>query len=195
MEEKRKLDRRIRKTRAQLRTGLACLMQEKSIKEITVKELVDKVDINRSTFYLHYTDIYQMLECIESELLQEITEAIDTLPSDPTDGGSYPFITRMFSILAENKDICGALLGPNGDMAFVAKIESMIADTVFDRLEDSFPKNAPDITHAYAFCLTGCVGMVKSWLSEENPSSPQHMAEIAQQLVENTAHYYLEKLK
>src|SRR5699024_7421159 len=46
-----KTDRRVRKTRAQLRAGLATLMQKKSIKEITVKELVEEVDINRSTFY------------------------------------------------------------------------------------------------------------------------------------------------
>ena len=45
-----KVDRRVRKTKAQLRAGLARLMQKKSIKEITVKELVEEVDINRSTF-------------------------------------------------------------------------------------------------------------------------------------------------
>ena len=61
-----KMDRRVRKTRAQLRAGLARLMQQKNIKEITVKELVDEIDINRSTFYLHYTDIYQMLQSIEA---------------------------------------------------------------------------------------------------------------------------------
>ena len=44
-----KMDRRVRKTKAQLREGLARLMQKKSIKEISVKELVDEVDINRST--------------------------------------------------------------------------------------------------------------------------------------------------
>ena len=54
-----KVDRRVRKTRAQLRAGLARLMQKKNIREITVTELVDEVDINRSTFYLHYEDIYQ----------------------------------------------------------------------------------------------------------------------------------------
>lgn len=45
-----KMDRRIRKTKAQLRHGLAKLLKEKTIKEITVKELVEEVDINRSTF-------------------------------------------------------------------------------------------------------------------------------------------------
>lgn len=41
----KKTDRRVRKTKAQLRAGLAKLMQTKSIKEITVKELVDEVVI------------------------------------------------------------------------------------------------------------------------------------------------------
>ena len=78
-----KVDRRVRKTKAQLRAGLARLMQKKSIKEITVKELVEEVDINRSTFYLHYTDIYQMLESIEAELMEEITHLVADYPLDP----------------------------------------------------------------------------------------------------------------
>ena len=70
---KEKTDRRIRKTKAQLRAGLAKLMQEKSIKEITVKELVEEVDINRSTFYLHYSDIYTVLHfCRHSTVLQDV---------------------------------------------------------------------------------------------------------------------------
>ena len=67
-----KIDRRIRKTKAQLRAGLTKLMRQKSVKEITVKELVDEVDINRSTFYLHYTDINQMLDTLEEDLLNQI---------------------------------------------------------------------------------------------------------------------------
>ena len=70
------MDRRVRKTRAQLRQGLAELLKEKSLKEITVKELVEKVDINRSTFYLHYADIYDMMEKIENELTGDIEDLI-----------------------------------------------------------------------------------------------------------------------
>lgn len=103
-----KVDRRVRKTKAQLRAGLARLMQKKSIKEITVKELVEEVDINRSTFYLHYTDIYQMLESIEAELMEEITHLVADYPLDPLNNkeSSYPFIEQIFTILDHNKDIC-----------------------------------------------------------------------------------------
>ena len=78
-----KTDRRVRKTKAQLRLGLARLMKQKSIKEITVKELVNEVDINRSTFYLHYTDIYDLLHSIEDELTREIRDTFHTHPVSP----------------------------------------------------------------------------------------------------------------
>lgn len=191
-----KTDRRIRKTRAQLRAGLARLMSTKSIKEITVKELVEEVDINRSTFYLHYTDIYQMLESIEAELMQEIMEAMEALPLDfSQERGTYSFITRMFSILKENEDICCALLGPNGDMAFVSKAETIVAETILKGITDKFPKDIQNITYAYAFCLNGCIGLIKTWLANPEASSPEAMAQLAYQFVENTAHYYLEQCK
>ena len=175
-----KVDRRVRKTKAQLRAGLARLMQKKSIKEITVKELVEEVDINRSTFYLHYTDIYQMLA---------------DYPLDPINNkeSSYPFIEQIFTILDNNKDICIALLGKNGDMAFVSRIEKLIADTVLHRLSIRLPKDNRDIEYAYAFCLNGCVGMIKTWLSSENQESTQHMAELTHKLIDNTTHMYLEQ--
>ena len=190
-----KVDRRVRKTKAQLRAGLARLMQKKSIKEITVKELVEEVDINRSTFYLHYTDIYQMLESIEAELMEEITHLVADYPLDPLNNkeSSYPFIEQIFTILDHNKDICIALLGKNGDMAFVNRIEKLIADTVLHRLSIRLPKDKRDIEYEYAFCLNGCVGMIKTWLSSENQESTQHMAELTHKLIDNTTHMYLEQ--
>ena len=95
----KKPDRRTRRTKAQLRHGLAQLMAEKSVNEVTVKELVDMVDINRSTFYLHYTDIYHMLESVENELFEEILHTIRAHPVSPFNENSFPFIEDIFSIL------------------------------------------------------------------------------------------------
>ena len=102
-----KVDRRVRKTKAQLRAGLARLMQKKSIKEITVKELVEEVDINRSTFYLHYTDIYQMLESIEAELMDEVSHLVEDYPLDPLNNkeSSYPFI-EQYQFFCKQKSSC-----------------------------------------------------------------------------------------
>lgn len=190
-----KVDRRVRKTRAQLRAGLARLMQKKNIREITVTELVDEVDINRSTFYLHYEDIYQMLESIEQEIMEEIRLSITSNPIEPltSTDKAQSFLVHIFTYLEENREICKALLGPHGDMAFVEQTEKLVAETVFESLTNQFPKTTPDLLYTYSFCLTGLVGMLKSWLSAESPESPQYMADLTHKLFTNITHdFYTE---
>lgn len=191
-----KVDRRVRKTKAQLKEGLARLMLKKSIKEITVKELVDEVDINRSTFYLHYTDIYQMLQQIEEDALREISEVMKNcqIDSNNTDGAFF-FIVQFFNIMDSNKELCRALLGPHGDMAFVERIENLIAGTFLSQLPEKFPKDDPNLKFAYAFILNGCIGLIRTWLSEPQQKSAEHMAELTYKLIENTTQGYLDTLK
>ena len=169
---KEKTDRRIRKTKAQLRAGLAKLMQEKSIKEITVKELVEEVDINRSTFYLHYTDIFNMLSTIEEELLEEIRQTIQNHPVSPFNESSFPFIEDIFHILAENKDICNALLGPNGDIAFIHRIENLISTHSLNVLRRTFPDTIEDLKYS-------------TWLTSDTDETPQYMAQLTFRLIMN----------
>ena len=66
-----KLDRRVRRTREQLKRALTQLLLEKPVREITVRELTDRADVNRGTFYAHYTDLYDMLEQMENEAIGE----------------------------------------------------------------------------------------------------------------------------
>lgn len=181
----KKKDRRVRKTRACLRDGLAKLLQKKSIGEITVKELVDAVDINRSTFYLHYTDIYNMLESIEEELLGEITDAIRTHPIG-VDESTFPFIEDIFCILTKNREICAALLGPNGDGTFLYQIEHIIEENSMKALRLYFADSIEDLKYTYSFCLAGCLGVIKTWLGGPSAESPTHMAKLTYQLVANS---------
>ena len=53
-------------------------------------------------------------------------------------------------------------------------------------LKETFPGKMDDLTYYYAFCLSGCIGLVKTWLSEESSASPQHMAELTFKLIMNT---------
>ena len=78
-----KVDKRVARTKTRLKEGLAALITEKSLQEITVKELVARVHINRSTFYLHYSDISNMLENVKQELIEEIAEVMESYPPEP----------------------------------------------------------------------------------------------------------------
>lgn len=136
-------DRRVRKTRGQLRQGLVRLMREKSIQDITVKELCEECDINRGTFYLHYTDVYQLLHSIEDELLVEFERVLDGLTAQSVLAAATPSpaMCSMFELLADNADMCLVLLCHNGDMAFLEKVKDIVRLRVLDEWGAQFRSN------------------------------------------------------
>ena len=129
MSDKQKQERRYRRTEKMILDGLITLLQSKSIKEISVRELSDLVDINRSTFYLHYADIYDLLEKTEERLFAELSNAVENDWEGQHDPDNFfKFLQHTFRILAENAPLCSALIGPNGDIAFLRTIEKMLRD-------------------------------------------------------------------
>ena len=183
MEEK--VDRRVIKTRRQLKKGLAALMKEKSVNQITVKELVEEVDINRSTFYLHFKDIQDLLREIEENMEAQIKRAIEEHPIVSGNENAFYFIEDMFRVLDEEREISKALIGPNGDMGFIHRIERIIKENSRGTLEKMFLGKKEDLKYFYAFCLSGCLGLVKVWLNEGEEKSPEEMAQMTFNMIAN----------
>ena len=120
-------DRRVRKTEEQLVKGLTKLMKTKSIKNITVRELADEVDINRSTFYLHYKDIFDMVEKIENELAANLISTLDELNNNHiTQNILLDFLSDTFETIYLNAELCAVLLSSNGDISFQKKLRDII---------------------------------------------------------------------
>ena len=127
------VDRRVRKTKKLLLDGLTQLMQTKDVSEISVKELSDLVDINRGTFYLHYRDIFDMLNKTEDELFSRFNEIVekDLLTENPQkclDATPLPFLKDICNYLSENENTVRALLGPHGDLAFVNRLKDLVRE-------------------------------------------------------------------
>lgn len=179
-------DRRVRKTKAALRHGLAVLTQKKSIKEITVKELVEEVDINRSTFYLHYTDIYSMVSELERELLTEFKHAIDLYPPTSSEEEMCRFFEHIYNILSDNREICIALVSENGDISFIRQVETFVSERIKKIFESGMVKNVYDVRYVFDFCISGGMGLFKHWLTDENALEPAHMAKITTDMVVGT---------
>lgn len=82
MENSEKIDLRVKKTRAAIKSSFKEMIMEMSPSEITVKELSDRAMIHRKTFYLHYTCIEALFEDMVQDIANAYYEKIDTIPAD-----------------------------------------------------------------------------------------------------------------
>lgn len=122
-------DRRVKYTKMVLRESLIKLLQTKPISRITVKELCELADINRATFYTHYTDQFDLLRKISDELIADITSYLDSgLKADET--GLLEMLTMIFEYIDKNSELCRVLLGMNVDIDFQTYVMQIIKDRI-----------------------------------------------------------------
>jgi AcrR family transcriptional regulator len=182
--EQKSTDRRIRKTKNALKDGLIELMLEKSINDITVRELTEKVDLNRGTFYLHYKDIFDLLEKIEEELFEEFNKIMDSHSPDKLDGRPLPLLEDIFMFLKDNASMTTVLLGRNGDIAFVNKIKDIIRKNCFTSWSAFFnSENMNNFDYFYTYILSGCLGLFESWLNNGLKESPHEIALLTESFI------------
>ena len=179
-------DRRVRRTKKLLKDTLATLLTEKSINDITVKELVDIADINRGTFYLHYKDIYDMLNQIENEMIADLEQITDKYPGSVLRGTPKPYIEEMFIYIKDNRHFCTMLLGSQGDMAFVEKLKHMVEEKCFRSIMEACPKNELQNYRLFAsYTVSGCIGLLQDWIENGMKISPSKLAQVADDLIQN----------
>ena len=182
----KKVDRRVRKTKRQLRQALTVLLQEKPIKDITVREIADMVDINRGTFYLHYKDVFDMLEQIENDIFEEFNDLIRAHPPAEDQGKPLPLLTDVFTYFAANADMAIALMGPSGDQAFIDKLRDLVKERCFyDWMQVYSSSNSKNFAYFYAFVVYGCIGLFQNWLETGMKETPEEMAALAEQIILN----------
>ncbi len=176
-------DRRVRRTKKLLMRSLTKLMTEKKINKITVTELTELADVNRSTFYLYYKDIYDMIDKIETEMFEEFNLQLKKLYiSDPNRENTLSFFVFVFEFVRENADICKILLGQDGDYTFLNKFKEAIMESQppnMNKLDQTANR------YFMPFAVSGCIGAIQQWLQEDMVSPPREIAEFIIGLIMN----------
>ena len=84
-------DRRVLRTKKNIRQTFLQLLSEKSLTQLTVKELSEQADINRKTFYMYYSNIEEILSELEDELVQKLVLVFEKELFDREVFDSYSF--------------------------------------------------------------------------------------------------------
>ena len=179
MNSKGEANRSVRATRRRLCDALVSLLVQKPVRDITVRELTRLARVSRGTFYFHYRDIYELLDRLEQEQVDQLNLFMDALlprlDSDTAPGA----LLALFEYLDQNDAICTALLGPNGDPAFVQRLQTVISERCLGYMA---PDGGTARQHYLtAFAVQGCFGAIALWLQKNKPESVEQMAAISWQ--------------
>ena len=178
------VDRRVRKTRRQLRECLITLLKEKKVQDITVRQLTDMADLNRGTFYLHYKDVFDLLEKTEAELQEDFNQLV--CKHDAVDLKQRPSVifNEIYSLVYDNADLIEILLGENGDLNFVNRLKQRIREKCLkDWMEVFRSGNAAAFDAFFSFIVSGCIGLVQYWLQTGLKETPEQMAKLTEHII------------
>lgn len=167
-----KEDRRIRRTKRLLRQALAEIMNEKEFKDITVKEITDRADLNRGTFYFHYTDTYDLRNQIEDELVEELKEAIAEFQPTKNEMSTRPMLKKVFDYVQSQRFLFCTFLLRSADSGLQNKIMNVIEDVV-NRTRNALDINESEKSRNYhnRFMSSGIIGCVTLWLQDDGQAA------------------------
>ena len=182
-----KEDRRIRRTKKLLKNSLAELICEKNFKDITVKDITERADLNRGTFYLHYCDTYDLLNKVEYELIQNFENAIDEYDPSINNHSAYSVICQIFDYINENFKILKIFFINNVSPSFTESFINIIMTKGLE-VQKNLHKGMSnkDMEYILTFISYGFIGIIRKWLSEDMKMTKENFALIIDSILYNS---------
>lgn len=161
-----KTDRRTRRTRAAITEAFVKLLNEKDISKITVREITDLADINRATFYLHYTDVYQVLEDIENEVASSFFQLIDKYDIKEITRDPYPILKAMGEGIESKPLFAKFILRSATHSNFFLKIKTELKHRIIATFDTQI---ASELYYAITFVTAGALDAYEEWFENNKP--------------------------
>lgn len=180
-------DRRVLRTRATLHDAMISLMLEKGYEAITTKDIVDRANVGRSTFYAHYTGKDHLFrsgfEGLRAHLVAQQREARmkEGEPCQRRFGFSLP----MFEHAHANRNLYLALVGDRGGALFMHWTRQMIAELVregFNAARDRADSDSRQREAVVQYVAGAFVALLTWWLERNVDLSPAQMDAIFSRL-------------
>ena len=125
------VDLRVEKTRRSIINTFLALRAKKPLEKVTVKELCQLAQINKSTFYAHYQDLYALSDELETQVVEQVMAGIDR----PEDVFEHPdrFTRSLFRAYYAQDTLIQTLFSGSRGGQLIGKLEAGLKQLVFQR--------------------------------------------------------------
>lgn len=180
------MDRRIRYTKMVLNESLLKFLDQKPLEKITVTAICKDADINRSTYYSHFTDPFDQFSQLKASILNELalfTENIDTQKL-PDGQRQYKVLKSLLQYIENKRHVFQILLTKSGDYNLQHDLLVMLGEKAFPAHPVSAGNEIKNKYHLI-YASNGCFGMFFEWLMDEDPISSDQLAHLMADFTRN----------
>ncbi len=169
--------RRVRMTKLLLKESLIELMKEKSIHVISIKEICEGADVNRSTFYRHYDTQYDLYD----DIINDISDDILIIYRECNNEGMTVtlLLTKIFTYIEQHREKFLVILSDNGNIS--------LGET-YNRITERFisRENTGELgAYVAQFIAAGMTSILWSWLNTEERKPPEQIAGLINYLIKH----------
>lgn len=160
--DKKNQDLRVKRTLRSIREAFYELIQEKDFESISITELTERADINRKTFYLHYSSIMDLATEVEEEILEDLTSQFNSI-KDPYD--ITECIRIFYHFLEDGNPVRKTLLCKPEYKFFYAKLTQDLLVTDFFK-QFTQGTEYPSLVRAFCVCISS---IYTTWIKHDRP--------------------------
>ena len=179
-------DRRSRRSRRLLKEGLLALMQEKRFSDITVRDITERMDLNRGTFYLHYPDTTALLQSVETDMLAEAQALIDAHMAQTREERTLrPVFEPILGYVVEHREVCTILFENNEVSQFAEHLQQLIHRNGTEVIRAWFqPMDDQQLSYLLRFITYGLIGLIREWFQKNMDLPKEELLVTAEFLVD-----------
>lgn len=170
------------RSRKLIKEALADLLQEKPLDKITVTDVVNRAQINRGTFYAHYTDIPDVIQHLIHQTFSNIQEVLSQPPL-PIMDIPHALLSRIQKILEEDLNFYQKILGSSASALMTEQLVQITMDYLLQQEEAFGIKNHEQYILMIRFCAGGLSNLYYDWFAGKLDFSLDELTRQAEALL------------
>ena len=169
-------DRRTRKTKKAICEAFAELLVEKKLHKITVKEIIEKADISRVTFYNHYLDVYDLHDKFEESIMLEMASLVLELEDVPYS----EVFSKIIGYVDENRAAFRMIFSPNGTNKMRFRLGTLLEGLLRQLyLEENEGSSADrNVDYMIYYRSQGMILVIQKWVLDDFKESADIITKI-----------------
>ena len=170
-------NKRHQDTVKRIQDAMLALLDEKDFERITVQDVCTHAEINRSTFYRHYLDIYDLMEKLERKIQSGIVQQW-TAEKDSNELITQAALQRLLTYILEHRTFYRAYLREYPSRNHREEMQKIFDGYLQPLFETYGVVGRNHMQYYYHFASAGFLTVIAQWLEQDTPESPEEIAGI-----------------